>query len=417
MILFFYRLFIRLYPFALKLISPFNKKAGQWLRGRKNIFQKMNDQIKHDKPIIWFHCSSLGEFEQGRPLIEKLKAEFATHCILLTFFSPSGYEIRKDYKGADYIFYLPMDSRNNAKEFYSIINPKMVVFVKYEFWNYYLQEAKNRNIPLLLISGIFRKDQPFFSWHGGFHRKMLNCFTHFFVQNSDSTNLLASIGFTKNVTIAGDTRFDRVIEIAETEFSFPLIEQFIGQADVVVAGSTWTEDDKELDHYANTRTHIKFIIAPHNIGEDRIKECLHLYNHSGLLSQLKNGNMPAGANTLIIDNIGMLNKLYKYATVSYVGGGFGRDGVHNILEAAVFGKPVVFGPEFEKFPEAGELIDAGGGFTVNNPLDLEVQIDSLLKKDSQYLLAGNASKKYVYSKTGSTQIILNYIQEKRLLTN
>src|ERR1019366_8722842 len=235
---------------------------------------------------IWVHCSSLGEFEQGRPLIELIKKQYPAFKILLTFFSPSGYEIRKDYKNADWIYYLPMDSPNNAKRLLDIVRPHLILFVKYEFWYYYLNEIKKRQIPLLLVSGIFRQNQPFFAWYGNFHRNMLRNFTHIFVQNETSVTLLTNIGFKQNISISGDTRFDRVIEIADAFDNMPLIENFVAQNQVIVAGSTWTEDDEELDHYANTHPEIKFIIAPHDIDEDRIKECLLLYKNSILFSQL-----------------------------------------------------------------------------------------------------------------------------------
>jgi 3-deoxy-D-manno-octulosonic-acid transferase len=412
----FYQLFIRLYPITINLASPFNHKAKLWIKGRKGIFDKMKETVT-GQPLIWMHCASLGEFEQGRPLLEKIRREYPGHKILLTFFSPSGYEVRKNYTGADYIFYLPMDNMQNAVRFYEIAQPKLVLFIKYEFWNYYLQEAKKRNVPLLLVSAIFRKSQPFFKWHGHFYRKMLQCFTHIFVQNKESLRLLQSVGFTVNISLAGDTRFDRVIEIAEGFHPIPSVESFCFGSDVIVAGSTWTEDDKELAHYANSRDNIKFIIAPHNIGKDRLAECRRLYKHSILFSGLTTPNLAAGCNTIIIDNIGMLSSLYKYATVTYVGGGFGADGVHNVLEAAVFGKPVVFGPEYSKFIEAVELVENGGAITIENAQELEAKFDTLLKKGADYTKSCNAALSYVYSNKGSTEKILKFIYENRLLTN
>jgi 3-deoxy-D-manno-octulosonic-acid transferase len=310
-----------------------------------------------------------------------------------------------------------MDSRSNAKSFFDIVNPHLILFVKYEFWYYYLAEAKSRNIPLILISAIFRKDQPFFKWYGNLHRIMLSSFKHIFVQNKKSAELLKLIGIEKNVTIVGDTRFDRVIEIEENFQSILAVENFIENNAVIVAGSTWSEDDEELDHFANTNPTIKFIVAPHNIGKERIDECLKLYKNSILFSQLNIENISNNKNVLIIDNIGMLSRLYKYATICYVGGGFGDDGVHNVLEAAVYGKPVVFGPEYEKFIEAEELIEAGGGFSIENALELEKLLIDLMKKEDEYYEACKASKQFVYSKKGSTNAIINYIQEKRLLTS
>jgi 3-deoxy-D-manno-octulosonic-acid transferase len=414
---FLYDIFIKLYPLIIRCISPFNPKAKLWLEGRRNIIDEIGKTIKTGEQIIWMHCASLGEFEQGRPVIEKFKIQNAKCKILVTFFSPSGYEVSKDYKDADYVFYLPMDSTSNAESFFDLVNPQLILFVKYEFWYYYLAEAKSRNIPVILVSAIFRKDQPFFKWYGNLHRIMLSSFKHIFVQNKKSAELLKLIGIEKNVTIVGDTRFDRVIEIEENFQSILAVENFIENNAVIVAGSTWSEDDEELDHFANTNPTIKFIVAPHNIGKERIDECLKLYKNSILFSQLNIENISNNKNVLIIDNIGMLSRLYKYATICYVGGGFGDDGVHNVLEAAVYGKPVVFGPEYEKFIEAEELIEAGGGFSIENALELEKLLIDLMKKEDEYYEACKASKQFVYSKKGSTNAIINYIQEKRLLTS
>ncbi|MGI8637986.1 MAG: 3-deoxy-D-manno-octulosonic acid transferase, partial [Segetibacter sp.] len=330
---------MRLYPFIVKFASPFNNKARLWIKGREDVLTKMKKVIKPEDQIIWMHCSSLGEFEQGRPVLEKLKSRYPSYKILLTFFSPSGYEVRKNYTGADYIFYLPADSSKNANTFYDIVNAKLIVFVKYEFWYYYLHEAKKRGLPLLLISAIFRKQQPFFSKYGAFHRSMLSCFSHLFVQNKESVLLLNKIGLIQNVTLSGDTRFDRVIEIAEQAQSNSSIENFCAGSPVIVAGSTWSEDDKELAHYVNTRNRIKFIIAPHNIDRSRLQECKALYKNSNLYSSVSSSASTENINTIIVDNVGMLSSLYKYSTISYIGGGFGADGVHNVLEAAVYGKP------------------------------------------------------------------------------
>lgn len=399
------------------MISPLNPKAKFWLDGRVNLLQKIKNTVKGPGEILWMHCSSLGEFEQGKPVLEKLRNENPTVKILLTFFSPSGYEESKDYQGADYIFYLPMDGAETAKTFFNIINPKLILFVKYEFWYYYLAEAKSRNIPLVLISGIFRKDQPFFKWYGSLHKNMLLAFTQIFVQNENSAALLQSIGFSNNVTIVGDTRFDRVIEIAEKFENISLIDQFVAASNVIVAGSTWLEDDEELDHFANTNPHLKFIVAPHNVGNDRIDECKKLYKNSVLFSELNSQAISIDKNVLIIDNIGMLSRLYKYATICYVGGAFGDDGVHNVLEPAVYGKPVVFGPEYEKYVEAEELIETGGGFSIENALELEELFNRLLQQNDLYLSSCKGSKEYVYRKSGSSDAIVNYIQANRLLTN
>jgi len=411
-----YNIFIQLYSFIIRVVSPFNPKAKQWVAGRDDIFKKLRSVIPGGS-VIWMHCSSLGEFEQGRPLLEKLRTEVPHLQILLTFFSPSGFEVQKHYEKADYIFYLPLDSPANAKDFFDIVNPKLVLFVKYDFWYYYLAEAAKRKIPLLLISGIFRKDQPFFKWYGSLYREMLTFFTRFFVQNDASAHLLGTIGIKGNVSISGDTRFDRVIEIAENFQEIAAIRDFCADARVIVAGSTWDEDDEELDHFANTNQQIKFIIAPHDIDKERLQVCRKLYRHSILFSELSNGSVPGNINTIIIDNIGMLSRLYKYATICYVGGGFGDDGVHNVLEAAVYGKPVVFGPEYEKFFEAAELIECGGAFSIDSALELEKLLSHLLQKQNALDEAGEAALNYVYSRKGATEGVMKYIQEKRLLTN
>jgi len=414
----FYNLFLFLYPIGARVSSLKNDKARQWLKGRKGLFQHLTNTIEQDQPIIWIHCSSLGEFEQGRPLIEKLPAIFPGNKILLTFFSPSGYEVQKNYKGADYVFYLPIDSHSNAIRFLNIVNPRLIIFVKYDFWYYYITEAKKRNIPFILASGIFRKNQPFFQWYGSLHRRMLASFTFLFVQDKNSHELLQSINIT-NVAITGDTRFDRVTSIAAQFQPIEIITKFCGTHPIIVAGSTWTEDDEELAHFANTNQHIRFIIAPHDITKARIDDCLRLYKNAITLSefeiaaedvQLKQKNI------LIIDSIGLLSKLYHYASIAYIGGGFGGDGVHNVLEAAVYGKPVVFGPVFEKYIEAIQLIEAGGAFTVSSAIELEKQFNLLLDDELLYKQAGMASKEFVAANAGATERIIRHIQEKRLFT-
>jgi len=424
-----YRFFLWAYRCGAVLLSPFNEKAKRWGEGRKNVLRDLADFVSGNhsrglRPIIWFHCASLGEFEQARPLLESIREQYPYNSVLLSFFSPSGYEIRKDYKGADYVTYLPMDNEVIAGEFLSLVEPSLVIWVKYEYWHFYLKGVKERNIPLLLVSGIFRPGQPFFKPWGSFHKNMLACFTYLFVQNQESKKLLGTIGFSDNVAVSGDTRFDRVIEIASSFEAITLIENFIGEGPVIVAGSTWEEDEEELDHFANTHPEIKFIIAPHEIDEEHLKDIEKLFHHSIRYSKLNTNTtnlIPNSKfqipNVLIIDNIGMLSQLYKYATIAYVGGGFGGDGVHNVLEAAVYNKPVVFGPVYEKFAEAVELIDAGGAFDIENALELEQTLLTLLKDKAEYEKACKASGDYVIANKGASQKILNYIQENRLLTN
>ena len=429
--MFLYNFFLLLYKISARLISPWNKKAKLWLEGRKDIFSKIEASgIMNQSSIIWMHCSSLGEFEQGRPLIEDIRKKFPSYKILISFFSPSGYEVRKNYEGADYIFYLPTDSAANAKRFIKTIRPKLVLWVKYEYWFYFLEELKREKIPTLLISGIYREEQVFFRWYGGLYRKALHSFTHFFVQTANAKKLLGGIGFSNNVTVSGDTRFDRVIEIASHFEPIETIEKFCGKHPVIVAGSTWEEDEEQLDHYANSHQEIRFILAPHEIGEDRIKEIENLFRNTirfSVLQQLvaegkwpiatSTNNQQLSVNVLIIDNIGILARLYKYASIAYVGGGFGDDGVHNVLEAAVYGKPVVHGPVIEKYIEAIELVDAGGAFVVDSALEAEETFNRLFSDNVEYTSACIASSEYVNSRKGATEKILHYIQENRLLTN
>lgn len=412
-----YHLFISLYPSVARLLGMFNPKAQKWVTGRKDIFARLQEAFSNNnQPVLWMHCASLGEFEQGRPLLEAIRQQQPEMKILLTFFSPSGYEVRRNYEGADWIFYLPMDSFLNAKRFFNIVRPSLVLFVKYEYWFYYLREARRRSVPLFLVSGIFRDNQPFFQWYGHFHRSMLDCFTHFFVQNEDSAALLHSIGCS-NVTLTGDTRFDRVIQIAQGFTAIDGIADFCDGKPVIVAGSTWTEDDEELDHFANTHPDLRFIIAPHDIGTERIRECQTLYKHAILFSEWLKGNRPADANVLIIDNIGMLSRLYHYATICYIGGGFGGDGIHNILEAAVYYKPVVFGPVYDKYFEAVEMLEQNGAISVADALHLEQTFNSLLQQQELYTSTGNQAGEYVHSRAGATAKIFSYLQEKRLFTS
>ncbi len=360
------------------------------------------------------HSASLGEFEQGRFLLENIRIKYPDKCIVITFFSPSGYEVMKDYKGADHIFYLPLPTKRNAKKFIDALRPQLVLWIKYDYWYHYLAELKKNHTPLLLVSAIFHRRQPFFRWYGTIYKKMLRCFSWLFVQNDESAKRLASIGFSDNVSVNGDTRFDRVIDIAENFTGIPQIEAYCGSAQVVVAGSTWPEDEEELDHYANTHPEIKFIIAPHEIHEDHLKSIEKLFHHSVRYSQI-NSSGTRNKNTLIIDNMGMLSKLYYYATIAYVGGGFGSEGVHNVLEAAVFKKPLLFGPVFNKFREAIGLLEEGAAFTVNNAIELENVLNNLLSDENLFEECAVAAGKYVYGHKGATHNILNYIHANRLL--
>ncbi len=412
-----YTIFLKVYSVAIFIASISNEKAKLWIKGRKKIFEKLSHTFSSETaPIIWVHCASLGEFEQGRTVIEQLKKELIKPKVLLTFFSPSGYEIRKDYKEADWVFYLPMDSFLNASQFLKIVNPAIAIFVKYEYWFYYLDQCKKRNISLLLISGIFRPSHPFFQLYGGFHRKMLRCFTHFFVQDEQSKKLLQSINI-NNCTIAGDTRFDRVSSIADNFKQIDFIEKFISNNPILIAGSTWPKDDKIIrEAVADLHQKIKVILVPHEIHPQRINELKQFFPTALCYSQLTNSTFPTDSNFLIIDNIGMLTSLYHYATIAYVGGGF-NNGIHNTLEAAVHGKPVLFGMKYEKFNEAKDLIKNGSSFCVADSNSLRLQIEKLLTNNSKYQNCCKNAKEYVRSKVGATEKIVDYIQENRLLTN
>lgn len=423
-----YRLFLSLYLIGVKITAPWNAKSRRWLQGRNDILRHIREVMgTPGQPVVWMHAASLGEFEQGRPVLEHLRSLYPRYKYVITFFSPSGYDIAKNYKGADHVFYLPFDSPANARQMLDIFKPSLVLWIKYDYWYFYLHEMKKRSIPVLLVSGIFRRDQVFFKWYGGINRMMLRFITHFFVQTDHSQELLQSLGIS-TVTVGGDTRFDRVIEIAEQAAPIPVIDAFCGHSPVIVAGSTWQEDDEELDHFANTHPEIKFIVAPHDIEEERLREAEALYKHTiRYSSMLQRAPMEANSepamdarpapNVLIIDNIGLLSRLYRYATIAWVGGGFGDDGVHNVLEAAVYGRPVVFGPVYDKYIEAIELVGSGGGFSVENALEAENLFTSLLIDHVQYEEACQASRDYVLAKKGATERILAYIQENRLLTN
>ncbi|HEY4153766.1 MAG TPA: glycosyltransferase N-terminal domain-containing protein [Puia sp.] len=417
-----YNLFLLLYQMAIRLISPWNKKAAAWVRGRRGVVAQIRQSgVGNRGQVVWMHCASLGEFEQGRPVMEAIRKSYPGATLLITFFSPSGYSIRKDYPGADYVFYLPADSGPHARIFLDLVKPVLVLWIKYDYWFYYLRELHRRRIPTLLISPLFRPDQPFFKWYGNLHRLMLDSFQAFFVQNEASKKLLGSLGTRQAVIVSGDTRFDRVIDIAAGFQPIPEIAAFCGSSRVVVAGSTWEEDEEELDHYANTHPEIRFIIAPHEIEEDDLRDTEALFHnsirYSAWLKRQAAGSSGPEPHVLIIDNIGMLSSLYAYATVCYVGGGFGDDGVHNVLEAAVYGKPVLTGPVIEKYAEVVDLAEAGGVIIIDNALEVESVLDRLFKNSGEYAFHCRAALDFVYARQGATKKILAYIQENRLLTS
>ncbi len=406
---FLYTISIFLYSVLIKLAAPFNIKAKQISAGRAQTFAGLRSKIRHDKPTIWVHCASLGEFEQGRPVIEAIKKQHPGYQIFLTFFSPSGYEIRKNYELADYIFYLPADSRKNAQKLIELVRPEKVFFVKYEFWYNYISELKKQNIPLYLISGIFRDDQLFFKnspW-GKWYRQMLSGFSHFFVQDEKSVELLDSVGI-KNVTRAGDTRFDRVAEIARNGKNIPLIEKFKGNSILVVAGSTWKPDEELLVQYIHIHPEIKFIIAPHETKKANVDRLINLLKSPVVCYTEATETTVENKQVMIVDTIGVLSSIYKYADISYIGGGFGA-GIHNTLEAAIFGMPIVFGPNFRKFNEANVLVKLGVAFPVVDFSSLEAILNSLLHDVEKRAKISEKCIVFTKQNIGATQLILNKV--------
>ena len=409
---FLYNIIVLIANFFLKIIALFHKKIKLFIEGRKQTFKKLTNVISKNDEVIWFHCASLGEFEQGRPILEKLKEQYPTYKVVLTFFSPSGYEVRKNYKMADVVCYLPIDTRQNAKKFLGIVNPKLVVFVKYEFWPNILKELKTREIKTLLVSGIFRKNQFFFKWYGSWMRKSLVAFDHFFVQDKNSKALLNSINFT-NVTVSGDTRFDRVYEITKQDNKLPFIEEFIDNNYTVVAGSTWKEDENLLVDYINNIASEaeKFIIAPHNINSEDIQKLKDSITKKTILFSEKENLSLVNYQVFIIDTVGILTKIYSYANVAYVGGGYTKSGVHNVLEPATFGIPILIGPNYHKFNEAIDLVKEEACFVVNDSKKLCLLLYKFFQDKKNREKVGNSALKYVIDKTGATTKILYYLKK------
>jgi len=404
-----YNIGTQFYFFFIRIASFFNQKARFWVNGRKNLLNNIEAILPENERRIWIHCASLGEFEQGRPVIERLKSLNQGIKIVLTFFSPSGFEVRKNFKGADYIFYLPQDTKTNAKKFISLINPKYVIFVKYEFWVHYINELKSREIPLYLISANFRKGQLFFRWYGGFYRSILHKITHLFVQNENSLELLIEIGIT-NVTISGDTRFDRVVDIAAQTKDIPLVSLFKQNKKILIGGSTWNKDNELIVDLINSESlkDTKFIIAPHEIHEKDIEELINSIKIKSIRYSEANENNIIEAMVLIIDNIGLLSSLYRYADIAYIGGGFGK-GIHNTLEAATFGMPVLFGPNYKKFREAIDLVKLGAAFPVNSSKELTDIVNDLFIDQNKLNHLSEIAKNYVNNNKGATDIIIDKI--------
>lgn len=404
-----YTIGIYLYMLAVKLAALFgHKKAERLIEGHREIFSSLEKGIKEGNDYVWFHASSLGEFEQGRPLIERFRATHPEYRVVLTFFSPSGYRSARNYQQADVVCYLPFDTPANVRRFLDIVNPKMVFFVKYEFWLNYLSALKKRDIPTYIVSSIFRKEQVFFRWWGGFYRKALHCFTHLFVQNESSKELLASIGV-KNVTVVGDTRFDRVAKIAEQAHLLPLVASFVEDGKkIFIAGSSWGPDEDVYIPYFNRTSGWKLIIASHEVNEERIKQIEEQVR--GLCVRYTQATIEEvrSAKCLIIDCFGLLSSIYRYGTVAYVGGGFGV-GIHNVLEAAVYGIPVFFGPNNYKFQEAQQLKACGGGIEISSRAEFEEKIAAMDKDSSVIENAGDAAGKYVSQNAGASARIFEVL--------
>ncbi|MDR0769387.1 MAG: glycosyltransferase [Dysgonamonadaceae bacterium] len=406
-----YDIAIALYAFIVRLVSPFNKKAKKMLAGQQKTFSVLAENIDPEARYIWFHAASLGEFEQGRPLIEKIRAEKPEYKILLTFFSPSGYEIRKDYAGADVVCYLPFDFRRNVVRFLDLANPEIAIFIKYELWMNYLNSLKARHIPTYIISAIFHPNQIFFRRYGSCYRNVLNNYQWFFVQDDQSMNLLKRFNH-HNITVTGDTRFDRVYQISRQSKQLPLIEQFVRRTDrmrlILIAGSTWDKDEEILIPYFNLHPEIKLIIAPHETTESRIAELQSRITRPSVRYTQACEDSIKKAECLIIDCIGLLSAIYRYGDAAYIGGGFGA-GIHNVLEAAVYGMPVLFGSNYGKFKEAIELIVCGGAFPVANGEDFAARISSFTACPQLLQSVGEKAKNYVIANLGATQRIFEAV--------
>ena len=407
--LFLYNLIVQIAGFSLKIVALFSPKIKLFVDGRKPVFEILQTKINPNDKTIWFHAASLGEYEQGLPVIEKIKEKFPHHKIVITFFSPSGYEVRKNNAVADVTVYLPLDTKKNAKDFLSLVQPEMVFFIKYEYWPNYLNELRKLETPTYLISGILRKKQLFFKWYGGFYRKALDTFTHFFVQNESSKKLLLELGKT-NVSVSGDTRFDRVASILEKDNSLDFIETFKNDTLTIVVGSSWPKDENLLVEYINqTSEKVKFIIAPHNIKSEQIQELKNSITKKTVLFSEKSTKNLADFDVFLIDTIGILTKIYSYADIAYVGGGFGNPGVHNILEPATFGVPIVIGPNFSHFAEAIALVNMEGCISISDKKGLFDAFSNLIANDDIRHEKGHICSTFVQMNKGATQIILKYI--------
>ena len=406
-----YSLGIHLLSLILKILAPFNLKIKKGVEGRRQTFKTLKENIDSNDKTIWFHCASLGEYEQGLPVFESLRLKYPSHKIVLTFFSPSGYDIRKNTPIADIVTYLPLDTKSNAKQFLDIVNPEFTVFVKYDIWPNVLNELKRRQGRAILISALFRKNHSYFKWYGNHLRKALQAFEHIFVQNKDSKKLLQTIDIT-NVTISGDTRYDRVSNQLLQNNTLSFISEFKNESLCVVIGSSWPEDEAILLPYINKNAskNLKFIIAPHNINKVQIDNITKKLNVAYVLfSEMENKTI-ADYPVFIIDTIGLLSKIYSYADISYVGGAMGTTGLHNILEPAVFGVPIIIGTNYNKFPEAKKMIEIGGVFSINDTISLENELDNLIRSSEKRMQIGSINENFIKKNKGAVNQIMNYIR-------
>jgi 3-deoxy-D-manno-octulosonic-acid transferase len=405
-----YDIGIRLYRLAAWVISPWSRKARLWVRGRRGWHEKLRGALAGEGRVVWFHCASLGEFEQGRPVMEALRERCPGRKILLTFFSPSGYEKMKSYGGADHVMYLPLDTARNARLLVKSVPLEMAVFIKYEFWFHYLRRLSREGVPVYLASGIFRPGQVFFQWYGTWYRRFLECFTHIFVQQESSRELLEKYGI-RHATTAGDTRFDRVRQVAETPFSHPALEKFASGAEVIVAGSTWEPDEQLLEGaFVELPPGLRWIIAPHELSGPHLQHLKKRFPGTVFYTEIED-EVPPGVRVVIVDTIGQLSYLYRYGTLAYIGGGFGK-GIHNILEAATYGLPVIFGPNYQKFSEALELIRLGGAFPVSSKSELLSTIRQHLEMNSLLKTSSRIASNYVLERVGATSVILKNVCKK-----
>lgn len=409
-----YNIGISVYAWLFRIVAIFHKKAFKMVMGHRDTWRILKNNIDNDREWLWFHAASLGEFEQGLPVIERIRADQPEYAILVTFYSPSGYDVRKNYAGADAVCYLPFDRKKNVKKFLDLVHPAKAFFIKYEFWPNYLYGLHKRNIPTYLISGIFRKDQVFFKTYGAPYRVILRYFTHFFVQDEGSVALLKTIGYIKNVTISGDTRYDRVLKICKNAVKLEIVESFYKgnghfNGKILVAGSSWPKDENLFIPYFNEHPDLKLIIAPHEIHEEHLQDIEAQLKRPFKRYTRSSHEDAANCDCLIIDCFGLLSSIYRYGDLAYIGGGFGS-GIHNTLEAAVYGIPVIFGPNFSKFNEAKELIGCKGGFCINSETELFNLLDNLVSNQEFLKFSGKNAGEMVQNGSGGTNKILSIIQ-------